>query len=70
MQLVRQIGRYDLGAGPLAERAGLSPAYVSMMERGHANPRLETLTALAHALNTSSVDILTVVQPEETKAEG
>lgn len=60
----------NISQAVLAERAGLSPAYVSMMERGHANPRLETLTALAHALNTSPVDILTVVQPEETKAEG
>ncbi len=46
----------------MAERAGLSPAYVSMMEHGLANPRLETLAALAHALNTSPVDILNVAQ--------
>jgi len=54
----------------LAERAGLSPAYVSMMERGHASPGLETLAALAHALNTSPVDILTATQPEPSRAEG
>lgn len=60
----------NISQAVLAERAGLSPAYVSMMERGHANPRLETLTALAHALNTSPVDILTAVQPEEAKVEG
>ena len=48
----------------LAERAGLSPAYVSMMERGRANPRLETLAALADALGTSPIDILTAALPE------
>lgn len=52
----------NMSQAVLAERAGLSPAYVSMMERGLANPRLETLAALAHALNTSPVDILNVAQ--------
>jgi len=60
----------NISQAVLAERAGLSLAYVSMMERGHANPRLETLAALADALNTSPVDILTAVQPEEAKVEG
>ncbi len=60
---VRRLRRTaNMSQAVLAERAGLSPAYVSMMERGIANPRLETLAALAHALNTSPVDILNVAQ--------
>ncbi len=60
---VRRLRRTaNMSQAVLAERAGLSPAYVSMMERGLANPRLETLAALAHALNTSPVDILNVAQ--------
>lgn len=60
---VRRLQRTaNMSQAVLAERAGLSPAYVSMMERGLANPRLETLAALAHALNTSPVDILNVAQ--------
>jgi len=60
---VRRLRRTaNMSQAVLAERAGLSPAYVSMMERGIANPRLETLAALVHALNTSPVDILNVAQ--------
>ncbi|MGX1693733.1 helix-turn-helix domain-containing protein [Brevundimonas naejangsanensis] len=67
---VRRLRRTaNMSQAVLAERAGLSPAYVSMMERGLANPRLETLAALALALNTSPVDILTEAQPEPSRAE-
>jgi len=67
---VRRLRRTaNMSQAVLAERAGLSPAYVSMMERGLANPRLETLAALAYALNTSPVDILTAAQPEPSRAE-
>lgn len=60
---VRRLRRTaNMSQAVLAARAGLSPAYVSMMERGLANPRLETLAALAHALNTSPVDILNVAR--------
>lgn len=60
---VRRLRRMaNMSQAVLAERAGLSAAYVSMVERGLANPRLETLAALAHALNTSPVDILNVAQ--------
>lgn len=62
---VRRIRRAaNMSQAVLAERAGLSPAYVSMMERGRANPRLETLAALADALGTSPIDILTAALPE------
>lgn len=44
----------------LAERAGLSMGYVSLIEQGNANPRLETITALAAALGVSPVDLLKI----------
>ena len=42
----------------LARRAGLSTGYVSLIERGRANPRLETMAALAQALKASPVELL------------
>jgi transcriptional regulator with XRE-family HTH domain len=63
---VRRLRRAsNMSQAVLAERAGLSPTYVSLLERGLANPRLETLAALAKAVNTSPVDILNLAQPEQ-----
>jgi transcriptional regulator with XRE-family HTH domain len=42
----------------LAQRARLSTGYVSLIERGLANPRLETVAALADALEASPVELL------------
>jgi DNA-binding XRE family transcriptional regulator len=42
----------------LAQRAGLSTGYVSLIEQGRANPRLETVSALADALEASPMMLL------------
>jgi transcriptional regulator with XRE-family HTH domain len=41
----------------LAERAGLTVAALSRIERGHTNPTWGTIVALARALNTTVADI-------------
>ena len=56
---IRRVRREEgLTQAALAERAGLSTGYISLIEQGHANPRLETLSVLAEALETSPVDLL------------
>jgi len=42
----------------LAQRARLSTGYVSLIERGLANLRLETVSALADALEVSPMMLL------------
>lgn len=42
----------------LAERADLSHPFVSQVERGRANPSLDSLTRLARALGTSQVELM------------
>lgn len=42
----------------LAARAGIRPGYVSMLERGQRTPRLDTLCALAAALNVDPTALL------------
>ncbi len=48
----------------LAERAGLSYKFIGEIERGQSNPTLETLVALAQALDLDVVDLL---GPAETR---
>jgi len=48
----------------LAKRAGLSTGYVSLIEQGRANPRLETLSALSKALETSPMDLLRITRDD------
>lgn len=48
----------------LAQRARLSTGYVSLIERGLANPRLETLSALSKALETSPMDLLRITKDD------
>lgn len=58
---IRRIRRErGLSQAALAERAGSSASYVSLIERGNANPRLETITALAAALGVSPVELLKI----------
>ncbi|RKH11991.1 XRE family transcriptional regulator [Corallococcus sp. CA047B] len=47
----------------LAEAAGISVSYVSMVERDERSPHLNTLAALAHVLGTTVADLLS--QPRE-----
>ena len=48
----------------LAQRARLSMGYVSLIEQGRANPRLETLSALSKALETSPMDLLRITRDD------
>ncbi len=48
----------DLTIVELADRAGLSHPFVSQVERGRANPSLESLGRLAHALGSSQVELM------------
>jgi transcriptional regulator with XRE-family HTH domain len=42
----------------LGRRCGLSVSYVSMLERGHRSPPLDTLEALSNALGVSPLRLL------------
>lgn len=44
-----------------AERAGISPQYLSEIERGRKEPSSEMIAAVAGALGTSLVDLTTEV---------
>lgn len=50
----------------LAERAGLSYKFVGEIERGQGNPTLETLVALAEALD---VDVADLFEPAESRPQ-
>lgn len=50
--------RQRLTQTDLAEKAGLSVSYVSMLERGLRNPPLETLDMLAKALRVDPLSLL------------
>lgn len=41
----------------LAEKAGISMSFVSMIERGHRTPYLETLADIARGLNVTLSDL-------------
>lgn len=47
-----------LSQDALAERAGLSVSYVSMLERGQRSPPLDTLEKLAAALGVPNTKLL------------
>jgi transcriptional regulator with XRE-family HTH domain len=51
VRLLRQEKKLTLTA--LAEKAGITPSYLSEIERGYANPALATLEQLARALEVS-----------------
>ncbi|MFD6416144.1 helix-turn-helix domain-containing protein [Streptomyces sp. NPDC060194] len=53
---VRRAGGMTLSA--VAARAGVSPAYVSQMESGAANPTVRTLAAIAEAMGTTPAELL------------
>jgi transcriptional regulator with XRE-family HTH domain len=42
----------------LAKRVGISVSYVSMLERGHRSPPLETIEKLAKALGVAPTKLL------------
>lgn len=52
---LRKLRRLSLRG--LAERAGLSPAFLSQLERGTANPSVSTLRRLAYGLSVDVADL-------------
>jgi len=51
-RLAKKLSQEDL-----AEKAGISVSYVSMLERGQRSPPLDTLESLAKALGVRAVDL-------------
>jgi transcriptional regulator with XRE-family HTH domain len=50
--------RQQLSQEALAAKAGLSVSYISMLERGHRSPPLDTLEVLAGALKVAPAELL------------
>ena len=48
-----------------AERAGVSPNYIGVLERGLKLPTLDTLVLLAKALDVSPAELLGDVRPKD-----
>lgn len=46
----------------LANEANLDRSYISLLERGHRSPTLETMCSLAQALNVSIGEMIFVVE--------
>ena len=53
-----------------AERAGISPQYLSEIERGRKEPSSEMIAALAGALDTTLIDLTTAVAEDLRRAAG
>ncbi|MFK4762787.1 helix-turn-helix domain-containing protein [Microbacterium sp. ZW T5_45] len=58
--------RHDLGKTLVqtAERAGVSPQYLSEVERGRKEPSSEMIAAIAGALDSSLLDLTSAVAAE------
>ncbi len=54
--------RSGLSQETLAERAGLHPSYVSMVERGTRNATLDVAERIASALQTSLKELITACE--------
>lgn len=54
----RQREEIGLSQEALAHQAGLHRTYVSLLERGHRNPSLAVVCALASALGTGMADLV------------
>ena len=52
-----------------AERAGISPQYLSEIERGRKEPSSEMIAALAGALDTSLIELTTAVTEDLRQAQ-
>lgn len=61
VRLIRQ-QRKGWSLEKLAERAGMHVTYLSSIERGHRNPTLNILAALAAALGVSLSELLSGVE--------
>jgi transcriptional regulator with XRE-family HTH domain len=66
---VRELRRNrDLSQQELAERAGLDRSYVNGTENGHRNVSLDTIDALARALEVEAADLF--VRPAKAHGTG
>jgi transcriptional regulator with XRE-family HTH domain len=78
-QVARNLRRWratrELTLSALAERAGVAKSTVSLIERGHGNPSVETISALAAALRVpfasvfheeSPADEITLIRERES----
>jgi len=65
-QRVRSV-RKDLGWSleQLAERADMHVTYLSSVERGHRNPTLNVIGAIAHALGTTLAGLVMGLEGKE-----
>lgn len=51
-------GKKKMTQSVLAQKAGVSVSYISMLERGQRSPPLETLGNIAHAFRVPPCDLL------------
>lgn len=51
-------GRLDLGQEEIAERSGLHRTQISLLERGHRQPRVDTIVRLAGAVEVKPCELL------------
>ncbi|HXF92475.1 MAG TPA: helix-turn-helix transcriptional regulator [Nitrospiraceae bacterium] len=65
IKTVRQ--RMGLTQDQLAERVGLSPKYISGIERGVENPTMDTLIRLAKMLEVEPYDLFLFGESEESE---
>ena len=65
IKLVRQ--RNGLTQDQLAERVGLSPKYISGIERGVENPTMDNLIRLAKVLEVEPYDLFLFGESEENE---
>jgi transcriptional regulator with XRE-family HTH domain len=68
-QVARNLRRWrvtrELTLSALAERAGVAKSTVSLIERGHGNPSVETISALAAALRVPFASIFHEESPAD-----
>ncbi len=60
LQALRQ--KRNLTQQALADKAGISVAYVSLLERGERTPPLQTIETLASALGVRPLDLVSRVR--------
>ncbi len=58
------VAAVDKAAAAEAERAGISPQYLSEIERGIKEPSSEMIAAIAGALDTSLIELTSAVADE------
>jgi transcriptional regulator with XRE-family HTH domain len=62
---VRQAKHLTIEAA--ARKAGMSAGHLGVIERGHGNPRLETLSSLADALGATVEEIVRAAESEASR---